>query len=61
MKLFEVAFGNYSVYLVARSEDHAKQQLASMMAACLTRPTHPWVTGSILCDAQHADLSCLYH
>ncbi|EOG2476956.1 TPA: hypothetical protein SMF39_004450 [Serratia marcescens] len=61
MKLFEVMLGNFSLYLVARNELHAERQLAAMMDACFSRQIHPWITGSVLCEAGNADLSSFYH
>ncbi|WP_426506233.1 hypothetical protein [Serratia proteamaculans] len=61
MKLFEVMLGNFSLYLVARNEVHAKRQLDAMMHTCFSQQVHPWVTGAVLCEAGNADISSFYH
>lgn len=51
MKLFEVLVGNYSLYMVAKNEEHAREQLASMERECFKRLADPQITGSVLCKA----------
>ncbi|CAI0988211.1 hypothetical protein [Serratia proteamaculans] len=61
MKLYEVLVGNYSLYMVADNEAHARQQLASMAGECFKRLAEPQITGSVLCEAEMFNLEEHYH
>ncbi|MGO4745627.1 hypothetical protein [Serratia quinivorans] len=61
MKLYELLVGNYSLYIVADNEEHARQQLASMKSECFKRLAEPQITGSVLCEAQMIPLEEQYH
>ncbi|WP_273855237.1 hypothetical protein [Serratia liquefaciens] len=61
MKLFEILVGNYSLYIVANSEEHARQQLAAMESECFKRLAEPQITGSVLCEADSGALNGYYH
>lgn len=56
MKLYEVLVGNYSLYMVADTKAHARQQLSSMANECFKRLAEPQITGSVLCEAQMINL-----
>ncbi|MEE4407252.1 MULTISPECIES: hypothetical protein [unclassified Serratia (in: enterobacteria)] len=61
MKLFEVLVGNYSLYIVANNEEHAREQLATMESECFKRLAEPQITGSVLCEADLIRFEEHYH
>ncbi|EFE94481.1 hypothetical protein [Serratia odorifera] len=61
MKLYELLIGKFSVYVVAKNEEHAKYQAMEIAFHLAERGPSMYISGMILCEADTVHLERYHH